>query len=106
MTSQAVPQDNSSTEGQIKQLRLRKVYMRLRIPRVKEEIATLASRKKTLSNGSGEANKEVVEELIYANQHLLVLRKELAALEEERKAVLENLRAFKQQGMGMPLPHG
>lgn len=105
MTSQTVPQDNSSTEGQIKQLRLRKVYIRLRIPRVKEEIATLASRKKTLSNGSGEANKEV-EELIYANQHLLVLRKELAALEQERKAVLENLRGFKQQGMGTPLPHG
>ena len=93
MTLQDVQQD-ASGEGQVKQLRLRKVYLQLRIPRVKSEVATLATRKKSL-NGTGEAKKEVAEELIYSNQHLIALRKELESLEQERKAVLHDLKEIK-----------
>jgi hypothetical protein len=101
MTSQAVPQDESSAEEQMKRLRLRKVYIQLRIPRVKAEIAALATRKKAL-NGTGEAKKEVVEELIYSNQHLIALRKELESLEQERKAVLQDLKEVRLYETGKP----
>ena len=102
MTSPVVPQD-ASGEGHMKQLRLRKVYIQLRIPRVKAEITALATKKKTL-NGTGEAKKEVVDELIYSNQHLIALRKELESLEQERKAVLHDLKETKLQEADKPLP--
>ena len=101
MTLPVVPQDVSD-EGHMKNLRLRKVYTQVRIPRVKAEIAELATRKKNL-NGTGEAKKEVVEELIYSNQHLIALRKELESLEQERKAVLQDLKATKLQEGGKTL---
>lgn len=79
-----------------KQLRLRKVYIQLRIPRVRAEIATLVTRKNSLMNGSGhQASKENIGELIYSNQHMAALRKELEALEEKRKTVLQGLREIR-----------
>jgi len=101
MTSPVVQQD-ASGEGQMKHLRLRKVYIQLRIPRVKAEITELATRKKNL-NGTGDAKKEVVEELIYSNQHLIALRKELESLEQERKSVLQDLKETKLQEGGKAL---
>ena len=95
MTLPVVPQ-NASDEGRMKQLRLRKVYIQLRVPRARAEITELATKKKNL-NGTGEAKKETVEELIYSNQHLLVLRKELESLEQERKTVLQGLKETKRQ---------
>ena len=103
MTLSAVPQ-NASGEGRMKQLRLRKVYIQLRVPRARAEIAELATKKKNLS-GMGETKKEGVEELIYTNQHLLALRKELDSLEQERKAVLQGLKETKRQEADKPLPH-
>jgi hypothetical protein len=84
-----------ATEEQ-KRLRSRKVYIQLRIPRLKAEITALAMKKKNL-NGTGDAKKEVVEELIYSNQHLLALRKELESLEQERKTVLQGLKEIRLQ---------
>ena len=99
MSAQAAPQDPSAEE-QMKRLRLRKVYIQLRIPRVKAEIAAVATRKKAMNESGGEASKEVVEERIYSNQHMVALRKELQSLEQERKTVLQGLREIKLQETG------
>jgi flagellar motility protein MotE (MotC chaperone) len=96
-------------EDREKQPRLRKVYIQLRIPRVKAEIAALATRKKSLMNGSGqEASKGNIEELIYSNQHMAALRKELETLEEERKTVLQGLREMRleKEKATAGTPHG
>ena len=99
MSAQAAPQDPSAEE-QMKRLRLRKVYIQLRIPRVKAEIAAVATRKKAMNESGGEASKELVEERIYSNQHMVALRKELQSLEHERKTVLQGLRDIKLQETG------
>ena len=49
-----------------KRLRLRKVYIQLRIPRIKAEIAEIATRKKAMKESGGEASKELTEERITA----------------------------------------
>jgi hypothetical protein len=99
MPAQAAPQDPSAEE-QMKRLRLRKVYIQLRIPRVKAEIAAVATRKKAMTESGAEASKEVVEERIYSNQHLVALRKELQSLEQERKTVLHGLREIRLEETG------
>ena len=99
MPAQAAPQEPSAEE-QIKRLRLRKVYIQLRIPRVKAEIAAVATRKKAMNESGGEASKELIEERIYSNQHMVALRKELQSLEQERKTVLQGLREIKLQETG------
>jgi hypothetical protein len=96
MPVQAAPQDPPAEE-QLKRLRLRKIYIQLRIPRVKTEISAVSTLKKTLNESGGEATKEVIEERIYSNQHLAALRKELESLEQERKVVLLGLREIKLQ---------
>jgi hypothetical protein len=92
MSGQAAPHDPSAEE-QTKRLRSRKVYIQLRIPRVKAEITEVATRRKTLSGG--EASKEIIEERIYSSQHLVALRKELESLEQERKTVLQGLKEIR-----------
>ena len=99
MPVQAAPQE-TSTEEQMKRLRLRKVYIQLRIPRVKAEITAIATRKKAMNESGGEASKELTEERIYSNQHLVALRKELQSLEQERKTVLQDLREIRLQETG------
>jgi len=99
MPAQAAPQDPSAEE-QMKRLRLRKVYIQLRIPRVKAEIAAVATRKKAMNESGGEASKELIEERIYSNQHMVALRKELQSLEQERKTVLQDLREIRLQETG------
>ena len=87
---------NPAAEEQ-KRLRSRKVYIQLRIPRVRAEIAAIATRKKAMSESGGEATKELTEERIYSNQHLVALRKELESLEQERKTVLQGLKEIRLQ---------
>ena len=99
MPVQAAPQEPSAEE-QMKRLRLRKVYIQLRIPRVRAEIAAIATRKKAMNESGGEASKELTEERIYSNQHLVALRKELQSLEQERKTVLQDLREIRLQETG------
>jgi hypothetical protein len=99
MPAQAAPQDPSAEE-QMRRLRLRKVYIQLRIPRVKAEIAAVATRKKAMNESGSEASKELIEERIYSNQHLVALRKELQALEQERKTVLSGLREIRLEETG------
>jgi hypothetical protein len=99
MPVQAAPRDPSA-EDQMRRLRLRKVYIQLRIPRVKAEIAAIATRKKAMNESGNEASKELTEERIYSNQHLVALRKELQSLEQERKTVLQGLREIRLQETG------
>jgi hypothetical protein len=103
MTSQDVPQ-GPSVDEQMKRLRTRKVYIQLRIPRIKAEIAAVATQKKAMSESRGEASKELIEERIYSNQHLVALRKELEALEDERKTVLQGLREIRIKETGKAVP--
>jgi hypothetical protein len=83
-------------QEELKRARLRKVYIHLRIPRVRAEITSIAVRKKAMNDAGADASKEVVEERIYNNQHLVALRKELESLEQERKNILGSLRKLKQ----------
>jgi hypothetical protein len=103
MTSQAAPHDDPTAEEQLKRLRSRKIYIQLRVPRARAEVTAITARKTTLVESGGEASKEVLEERIYCNQHLLALRKELESLEQERKTVLQSLREVKMQQTGTPL---
>jgi predicted nucleic acid-binding Zn-ribbon protein len=96
MPTQAAPQ--VSAEEQMKRLRVRKVYIQLRIPRVKGEIAAIATRKKATNEPGAEASKESIQERIYSNQHLVALRNELQSLEQERKTVLHDLQELRLQG--------
>ena len=104
-SSQAAAPQGLSAEERAKQFRLRRVYIQLRIPRVNADIAALAARRKTMKQSGVEASKEVIEELIYSNQHLVALRKELDALEEERRAAFEGLKELKLQEKEKPLQH-
>lgn len=103
MPAQATSQDPIGHE-QLKRLRLRKVYIELRIPRVRTEIAAIATRKKALKEFAGEASKEIVEEMIYNNQHLIALRTELQSLEQERQTVLQSLREIRRQDIEKATP--
>jgi predicted nucleic acid-binding Zn-ribbon protein len=105
MTEQAAPRDPSAEE-QTKRLRSRKVYIQLRIPRVKAEIAAVATRKKAMNEPGSEASKELIEERIYSNQHLVALRKELESLEQESKTVLQSLREIRTKETGKPMDVG
>lgn len=96
MPAQAAAHDPSANEP-VKRLRFRKVYIELRIPRVRTEIAAIATRKKAMKESGGEASKEMLEEMIYNNQHLIALREELQSLERERKTVLKDLRKIRLQ---------
>ena len=101
MSAQAVLQDASGDEP-MKRLRSRKIYIELRIPRVKTEIAAIATRKKAIKEPGSENSRKVLEEMIYNNQHLLVLRKELQSLEQERETVLQGLKDIRLQETGKP----
>lgn len=96
MPAQAASQ-HPSAEEPVKRLRLRKVYIERRIPRVKTEIAAIAARKKVMKETGGEVSKEIIEEMIYNNQHLVALREELQSLERERKTILKDLRKIRLQ---------
>ncbi|HLY06620.1 MAG TPA: hypothetical protein VKR31_12825 [Rhizomicrobium sp.] len=89
-----------SDNDQVKRFRSRKIYIEHRIPRVKAEIAAIATRKRSLKESGGEASKHVIEEMIYNNQHLVALRKELQSLEQERKSVLKGLKEIRLQETG------
>ena len=86
-----------SAEAEVKRLRARKIYIQLRIPRVKAEITAIATRKKAMNESGGETSKELTEERIYSNQHLIALRRELESLEQERKSVLQDLKEIRVQ---------
>ena len=92
--------EHAAVGDQIKSLRLRKVYIKLRIPRVRAEIAAIAAQKKALNESGAEPSPEIVHERVYSNQHLLALRAELASLEEERKSVLQALKESKSSTVG------
>ena len=96
MTMQ-VAEEVSHVQDEMKRARLRKVYIHLRIPRVRAEITSIATRKKAINDAGADASKDIVEERIYNNQHLIALRKELESLEEERKNILGSLRKLKQE---------
>jgi len=92
VTSQAADMRYPTAEEQMKRLRLRKIYIQLRVPRIKAEIAELAARKKIMEVSGSGAPKKVIDELIYSNQHLVALRMELQSLEQERRTVLQGLK--------------
>jgi len=102
MSPQATIPEDSSAEQHAKSLRSRKIYIQLRIPRVKAEIAAVATQKKSLSRSGGEPSKEIIEELIYSNQHMLALRNELESLEQEHTSVLKDLKEIKLKETGKP----
>jgi hypothetical protein len=52
-------------------------------------------------SGNG-ASKEAIEEMIYNNQHIVALRKELQSLEQERKTVLKALKEMRLQETAVP----
>lgn len=99
MSTSATSQDQIGNDP-LKRFRFRKIYIELRIPRVKKEITAIATRKKAVKESGGEPSKDAIEEMIYNNQHLIELRKELQLLEQERKAVLKNLRDIRLQQTG------
>ena len=103
MATEATSQHTAGDEN-LKRLRSRKVYIELRIPRIKAEITAIAGRKKNLKEAGNETSKEAVEEMIYNNQHLVSLRKELQALELERKTVFKDLRELRQQDTEKEMP--
>jgi len=94
--------EDSSAEEHVKRLRLRKVYIKLRVPRVKAEIAALATRKRALNQPGSDASKEVTEERIFNNQHMIALRTELESLGQEREALLNDLRKIRLQETETP----
>jgi len=103
MSAQIASEDLADLSGddRLKRLRLRKVYIEIRIPRVKTEIAAIANRKKAMRETGGKSSKEELEELIYNNQHMVALRKELQSLEQERKTVLRGLKDIRLQETGI-----
>ncbi|HLY05942.1 MAG TPA: hypothetical protein VKR31_09365 [Rhizomicrobium sp.] len=50
-----------------------------------------------MNESGGEASKELVQERIYNNQHLAVLRNELESLEEEHESVLRDLKELRRE---------
>jgi hypothetical protein len=86
-------------ERALKDLRGRKVYIDIRLPRIREEIKTLQDQRKTLAQESrlgakpeGVQLKASVAKRIYTSHELDRLKSELASLQIERTTVLERLR--------------
>jgi phage-related minor tail protein len=86
-------------ERALKDLRGRKVYIDIRLPRIRDEIKTMTDQRKTLAEESrvgakpeGAKLKASVAKRIYTTHELDRLKAELASLQIERKTVLERLR--------------
>lgn len=91
-------------ERALKDLRGRKAYIDIRLPKVREEIKSLAAQRKTLAEESREGAKPEGAQLkasiakrIYTSHELDRLKSELASLQIERKTVLERLREAKDK---------
>ena len=79
-------------QAQLRQLRVRKVYIQLRIPKIRSELKQLLEQKRSFENPDREKSRSIAEQKLYTNQHLISLRVELQRLEAEQKTVLEQLR--------------
>src|ERR1051326_4670841 len=80
---------------EIKALRSRKVYIQLRVPRIKEELKTLGEQRKKLSEAKGRPEsltKDHHQQRVYAHHELERLKAELKNLEKERGTILGKLR--------------
>ena len=92
-------------QAQLRQLRVRKVYIQLRIPKLRSELKQLLEQKKGLESPDQEKSRSIAEQKIYTNQHLIALRAELNKLSDEQKTVLEQLRKLPVTGAsGEPAP--
>jgi hypothetical protein len=83
---------------EIKDLRARKTYIHRRLPRIRDEIKSLAKERKDLllklsDKGSKDpkALKNEREESIYTRLRLVVLRQELKELSDERQKTTTEL---------------
>lgn len=88
--------------AEVKSLRQRRVYLKLRLPALRQEIKDLSGERKTvvekLKSGSGldtDEQKRLRERRVYLAQRHSSLRGELKSLAEERKTVGEKLKASK-----------
>ena len=83
----------NQVDAELKLARQRKVYIEIQMPKLRAEIKEFAERRKIVDAGPQSTNAEATaREKIYIHQHLLSLRKNLEALEEERKSVIEFLK--------------
>jgi hypothetical protein len=83
---------------EIKDLRARKTYIHRRLPRIREEIKSLAQERKDLllklndkSSKDPKALKNEREQSIYTRLRLEILRQELKELSEERQKTTAEL---------------
>jgi hypothetical protein len=95
---------NQTISPEIRDLRSRKVYLQVRMPKVRAELKELADRRRQWSEDSkkgpkaeGPAAKSLNEQRIYTVHELGRLQAELKALTEERKNVLEKLKTAKDK---------
>jgi uncharacterized coiled-coil DUF342 family protein len=89
---------------EVKELRNRRLYLKIRLPALRQEVKDLSEERKTLSEKLKNAEKLSPEEQtklrqrrIYVIQHHSALRAEAATLTEERKTVFEKLKNVKSE---------
>ncbi|HZB90334.1 MAG TPA: hypothetical protein VE397_02760 [Stellaceae bacterium] len=90
--------------GEAKALRSRKVYLQVRMPKVREEIKVIGDERKTISEKlknvaalDASQQKAVRERGVYLSHHHNALRAELKALTAERQVVGEKLRPARKK---------
>jgi hypothetical protein len=85
---------------ELKDLRSRKTYVQLRIPRIRDEIKSLFEQRKAFREsprdpgGKPEERRHIVETRIYLGFELERLKSELKCLEQERDTIRTKLRAM------------
>lgn len=86
------------TSVAVRELRSRRTYIQLRIPKIREEIKTLAEIRDRLSKAMKEDQagpekmRTMNEQRIYAIHELARLKAEVGGLGAERKQILERLK--------------
>jgi hypothetical protein len=80
-------------DAELKLAHQRKVYIQIRVPKLRTEIKALVEERKSLEAEPPSKNLEAAaRQKIYVHHHLLSLRKELQALEDEKQSVFEFLK--------------
>jgi predicted nucleic acid-binding Zn-ribbon protein len=91
-----------SVAPEVKTLRHRRLYLKIRLPMLHQEIRDLTAEQKTLverlkdtENVTPDERKDLRNRRIYVVQHRAALKTELALLAEERKNVSETLQSLR-----------
>jgi len=107
-TMEKKSKEDTRASAAVRELRSRRTYIQLRVPKIREEMKGVAETRDRISKAMKEDNlgpekmRTLNEQRIYAIHELARLKAEASALGTERKQVLERLKATGREGASAP----